>query len=448
MRGKHAAALTAVAAMLLFVVPTAQAQANCEHPLACPNVSTPTSLYFHIFDIFNNFPINTQVPHPGFFQVGGTNFPSLVEPNTGQNYDFNTMYGYSTSGPVEYNFIENGQPRFHPERGIANDIRIDDQAATPCGDVVVPACVHIYVSLRDATGGTSTNFMPKYTFKVEMRELNVLGDTAALDAAPMIMHGELAYHLASKDFASLNDTVPPGDTVHIRTPNADGVIEYAIPMTIEGTKITKSDGYHMHIHWFQDPSPDASHQDQAAEGYMRLVMDEKYHPRLDLSIKNPVYIDFIHPEVAAGILLIHSAENSPWGTYDIDVQNITVDVKDADGNHVDAGLQQVTSQNSHVHNLHNKSAEVTYLWRFRDENAKDGTYTITLKVQNVAHTATATDTAQFVLEGKKAYGIAQNGETVTPAPDPAGEGKSSPGAGLLVLGTAFGLALAMRRRLD
>ncbi|MFO1532449.1 MAG: hypothetical protein ABR562_01930, partial [Thermoplasmatota archaeon] len=140
MRGKKAAASLAVVTMVLFLVPVAHAQpaSAAGTGLNNPTKATPTSLYFHIFDIFNNFAINTQVQHPGFFKVGGTNFPTAVTAQT--NYDFNTIYGYSTSGPVEYGFIENGQPRFHPERGIASDVTIDGGAQVPCGTAMAAAC--------------------------------------------------------------------------------------------------------------------------------------------------------------------------------------------------------------------------------------------------------------------------------------------------------------------
>jgi len=457
MRGKTTVALLAVAALCVTMAPNAQAAATCPQPSMCPRVSTPTTLYFHIFDVFNNFPINTQMPQSGFFKVGGTNFPSAQEPTSGTNYNFNTLYGYSTSGPVEYNFIENGQPRFHPERGIAADVDLDANA---------PATVYLYVDVRDFLGThTTPDMIPGVTFNFEMRQGNQLGvDAAALDSGNLIMAGSKVVTLASKDFSALNNTSNPADNSVILTPDANGVIEIKIPMpSIATARITKADGYHVKIWWYQSAGGQGS-QYQASEGFMRLVQNGQYHPRMELSIMDPVYIDFIHPEVAAGILLIHTAENSPWGTYDADVANMTVGIADSNGPlHVTvldpggntiyddkgsgpaATLQIVISQNSHVHNLHDKSAEVTYLWRFRDQDAHDGTYTITVNVQNDAHTAKATGTAQFVLEGKKAYGLSDAGQVVT-ASSTSASGKSSPGAGLAVLLAVVGAALVLRRR--
>ena len=156
MRGKSTLCFLALGIFILASLPVTNAQTGTEG-LTNPTKPTPTTLYFHIFDTFNAFPINTQAPQPtGNFKVGGTNFPSVVIPETAgtpaaTNYDFNTIYGFATSGPVEYNFIENGQPRFHPERGIAHDVNIDPGT--------VPYA-YFYVNVRDVTGKNSTTVSP------------------------------------------------------------------------------------------------------------------------------------------------------------------------------------------------------------------------------------------------------------------------------------------------
>src|SRR5688572_32852299 len=97
----------ALAALVVLLAPAASGQAAAG--------AQPTALYFHIFDTYNVFPVNTQPMDVGFFATSGSNFPTVAS----QGYDFNTIRGFSTSGPVEYDFIENGRPRYHPERGIA-----------------------------------------------------------------------------------------------------------------------------------------------------------------------------------------------------------------------------------------------------------------------------------------------------------------------------------------
>jgi hypothetical protein len=436
--------------LLVSLAPVGQAQVQN------PNVSTPTTLYFHIFDTFNPFPINTQPMNVSFFEVGGNSFPTAsgtpVHTIAGDqvgDYDFNTIYGFATSGPVEYDFIENGRPRFHPERGIAADVPLDT-SVTPY--------VYLYVDVRDFlscdvdhadfcgdTGGLP-QVLPAFVFDFEMRTRNVLGEDADLDAGDLIMDGQLKAHLADTHAAGQNAVLPAdiGGTPVLK-PDESGVIEVKIPLTFgPTTTIPKRDAYHVKLSWYQDPS-DGQSEDQFAQGYVRFVSSIEHLPRLELAIMNPVYIDFIHPQVAAGILLIHSGVNSPWGTYDVDVANIGVEVRDEAGNVVDAKLQPFISQNQHVHNLHDKPAEVTYLWRFRDDGAKDGDYTIHISVPNLAGNAVATGQAGFTLEGKKAYGISESGEIVEPV-DTEGKDKGSPGLPLVGALLALAAVALLRRR--
>ncbi|MES2154231.1 MAG: hypothetical protein V4510_03770 [bacterium] len=457
MRGKSMICLLALGVFIFASLPATNAQVppTCEQPSMCPNKSTPTTLYFHIFDTFNAFPINTQVPQPdGFFKVGGTNFPTIDDKGqSGQaNYDFNTIYGFATSGPVEYNFIENGQPRFHPERGIARDVVIDPK---------VTPYAYIYVDVRDFLGTNSDpNLLPKFTVRLYVRDGNVIGPDSNLDANPTIMQGIYTAYLWSEKSAppfgesvqdpNCNNPDEPSGTCKVLW-SPTGIIEYKIKLNFvkDPSKplITKADAYNVHLDWYQDP--DGTHPDQFSEGYMRLVSTNVYHPRIVMAINNPVYMEFIHPEVAAGILLIHTAENSPWGTYDIDVQNMTVEVT---GPSTPRELPVVVAQNSHVHNLHDKPAEVTYLWRFRADDAtvegggaKEGDYKIHVTVQNRNHTATASGDASFHVDARSAYGVDEGGRVVVNTITEEG-GKSSPGAGLLVIVVLVGGAIVIRRR--
>lgn len=422
---------------LLMVVPPATSQ------VVNPNQPTPTTLYFHIFDVFNVFPINTQAPNATFFRVGGTNFPTIAS----QGYDFNTIYGFSTSGPVEYGFIENGQPRFHPERGIARDVTMVEDVTT------YPVSATLYISARNVIGQNSSaaGIIPYFNMKVTVRDGNQYGDPTDLDQGGLIMQGHTIAHLSrSAADATIGGQETP-DGVPILAPDWAGVHELKIPMTLHSNKILKTEGYNVRIDWWQDV-PNGQAEDEFSEGFLRLVSDVYHPPRLDFAIMNPVYIEFIHPQVAAGILLIHTAMNSPWGTYDVDLRNVTIEIRDAQGNVVPAALERVISQNAHVHDLHDKPAEVTWLWRFRDEGAKDGTYSIHLSVPNNActkHTdpaacARATGQAGFVLEGREAYGVDEGGQKVEVIR--SDDEQKSPSPGILLGAAVIGLAALLRRR--
>jgi hypothetical protein len=444
-----ALALLTVGLLSLGVLPAGQAQ------LQNPDRSTPTTLYFHVFDTFNAFPINTQPMDAEFFEVGGTSFPTVSHTIVSQqvgDYDFNTIRGFATSGPVEYDFIENGRPRFHPERGIAADVVIDP---------AVQPVAYLYVDVRDVFSTDACdpdqpcsvspvplgapNALPSFTFRYTMRTGNEVGDDSVLDAGKTLMSGEVTAHVADTHVLGMNDLLagqaaPDGTPIFV--PDEAGIIEFAIPLDVADATIPKAEAFNVRIDWFQNPTGDAAYDDQFAEGFMRLVSDPAHLPRLEMAIMNPVYIEYIHPEVAAGILLIHSCVNSPWGTYDVDVANITVGVS---GPSTPQQLQQVISQNAHVHGLHDKCAEVTYLWRFREEDAKNGDYAIALDVPNLAGSSAAVGNAGFTVEGKKAFGIDEEGNEVEPVD--SGDSKDSPlPAGMLVALGLVALAALTRRR--
>lgn len=427
-------------ALGLAVLAAAPVHAQLENPM----VSTPTTLNFHIFDTFNAFPINTQPMDAEFFEVGGTSFPTFADTPLG-DYDFNTIYGFSTSGPVEYDFIENGRPRFHPERGIAADVEIDSS---------VEPMAYLYFEVRDLFSSEEAaelqdlgweglpNALPSFTVRVTMREGNEVGPDANLDAGPLIMSGELTAHLVDTQTAGLNDAFagqsgPDGQPVFV--PDESGIIEFAIPLDLAQATIPKLDAFNVRIDWFQ--AREAAGDDAFSEGYVRLVSDPEHQPRLELAILNPVYVEFLHPQVAAGRLLIHSGVNSPWGTYDVDIANITLTIEGP--SQPSAPPQQVATQNAHVHGLHDRAAEVTWLWPFREDEAANGDYTLRIEVPNMAHTAVATATAGFTAEGKQAYGISDEGEIVEGVED--GGGNESPAGGVLALLAALGFA-ALRRR--
>lgn len=437
------AVLAAVGLSLLLAATPVQAQ------LSNPSASTPTTLYFHIFDTFNPFPINTQPMDVEYFDVGGTSFPTVSNTIVSQqigDYDFNTIYGFLTSGPVEYDFIENGRPRFHPERGIASDVRLDDQ---------VQPTVYLYMDVRDLFStdaspdfqdlgwGGLPSALPSFTFRFEMRTGNSLREED-LASGVVLMSGATTAHVVDTHTLGANDVLAgqsAPDGTPILVPDESGIVEWAIPLTVDATFIPKTDAFHVRLDWFQNPSGDPSTEDTVAQGQMRLVSDAAHLPRLEMAILNPVYIEYIHPEVAAGILLIHSCVNSPWGTYDVDVANISVSV---DGPSVPAQLQQVISQNAHVHGLHDQCAEVTYLWRFRDEDAKNGDYAIRLEVPNLVGNAEASGQAGFTVEGKKAFGVDEQGNEVEPVD--TGSSKESPLPAGVLVGLGLVALAALRRR--
>ncbi len=471
------AVVTALLVSGVLLVPSGLAQDTIDNP----EVSTPTTLYFHIFDTFNKFVINTQPMDSEFFEVGGANFFTLRDTPVNQAYpiltnqnpsadpvdwDFNTIYGISTAGPVEYDFDENGQPRFHPEPGIAKQVEIDG---------TVTPVVTLYATLRDVIGGPDfANGMVDYTYRITVREGDDPGrETETLDTGKLIMSGKQTFHvfdtrncdetwLESGECAQVGAQVNTGlseqgtgpDGNPIVVPDEDGILEFKIPLTIAQEFIPKKEAFNVRIDGYQGTGTGQFEEDQFSEGYLRYHADPDHLPRLDFNVKNPIYIEFVHPQVAAGTLLIHTGVNSPWGTYDVNLTSIDVELT-GPRDVPETSLRRIVTANTHVHGLHDQAAEITYLWKFRDENAPEGDYEIQFSVSNNGQVdadgnvvpesrRTATATAGFVIKGEEAYGI-DTEQNVVPSSGVDGE-KDTPALGVVPALALLAAALILRRR--
>lgn len=417
-------------AAILFVAPAAGQLQN-------PTEPTETTLYFHVFDLFNNFVINTQPMNVDFFVVGGTNFPSIPPtPEIAENgWDFNTIYGISTAGPVEYNVNEDGRPRFHPERGIAADVQLTNG---------YEPLTELYFQVPDVIGSPlAPGILPYFTVEVTMRTGDEPGSDEVLDQGDIIMQGRQTYHVVSgNSLSGVTDPVASGLPLDYPTliSDGDGVVEVAVPMTVVSNTIPKQDAFNIRVDWYQwSDSAAPVNDDEYSMGNIKIHADKDRSPRMQISLDNPVYFEFIHPQVAGGVLLIHSGANSPWGTYDLDVNNVTIDVT---GPSAPENLRKVVAQNAVVHGLHDKAAEITYLWEFRDEGADNGDYTINMAISNVDGTSTARGSAGFTIEGKQAYGVSDEGEVV-----PSTEGNDAQESPLAPFGFLIvAIALLARRK--
>ncbi len=451
-----------IAASFIGMAPAASAQDTIQNPYE----STPTTLYFHIFDTVNRFVINTQAMDSSVFEVGGANFPTTPDfgldvPGTGlptnEGWDMNTIYGYSTAGPVEYGFIENGRPRFHPERGIAATVDIDTAASNPaCAEVGLDAqaaCVILYLDPRDASGtSTAPSLSPLMTARITVQEGDNPGLDANLDEGADIMVGTKTFHMANFNegetvTGASGNQGPDGNP--ILYPDSAGMVEVAIPLDILRDEITKKDAYNVRVDWYQstgDGVTPVGKDDQFTTGWLRLGIDPDHLPRMELNVMNPVYFSFIHPQVAANTLLIHAGGNSPWGTYDVDLDAVTIEITHESGTKVPQNqLKKLLNSNEHVHGLHDEDAQMTYLWDFRDNNAELGEYTIDMTITNDAKSSVATGQAKFIVSETEAIGIDTTGEQVEPTASVDGE-VDTPAAGLVPAIALLGAAVALIRR--
>ncbi len=412
MTTKLAIATVALLALGLFAAPTsAQAvTAGITNPLA----PTPTNLYFHVLDALQEMPINTQQPDPAFAKdapVGlATSSTTCLHQAPGDPFsqEYHQYYGYSSPGYVEYNVTQNGVPRTHPERGLSFDVLLDGdtfklfwyistQAGTPTGSQL-PASADPYV------------IVPNVAVHAWMRtgeEISI--GNANYKSGTLIAEGETVGRLGNAVATSTDS--PTGKVTYHAYRDAQNrdiaVYEYELSMKLDTKTIKKESGYNMQVAVFIKDPTGAVCNDPANKIFMpnvsKLHTSVLYRPHMEISIMNPIRIEYMHPQFIGDDMVIHTSSNSPWGNYDVD------EVAAAGSNGIKGGIELTIAgasearsayraavvQRYHEHDHHTEAVDVSFVWPYKTDGAKDGTYTITLKVKNDQGTATAVGVAQF-----------------------------------------------------
>ncbi len=400
-----------------------------------PNVSTPTTMYMHL-DGIQDFPINTQAPDDRYSKAEafglGTSSTSCLPPVPGASLtskSWHTYYGYSTPGYVEYDFEEDGGPRYHKERGISFDAKLDTSA---------PFTVYWYLETQAASGDldqADPNQVPIVVPQVAVRATMRHGDDVSVGDAAYNDGGVIA--IGETDPVDLSPQAPNYMEV-----NGRHVYEFAIPMSFQDDTVTRDEAFNIRIDVFMD-NPACSGEGYFMPNVVRLHTSPDHRPRFDWSVLNPLVINYIHPQFVGDELVIHTEMNSPWGNYDVDESDGGIQVS-VSGPSPALSLQRAAFvQRHHEHFFHQEPVAVTYIWPYLQDSASNGVYTVEVKARNDQGTAEAVGRAAF--EIGKNVGISDTGEEVESVGQEAQE--ESPGIGLLaLLGAVAAAGLAGRRR--
>jgi hypothetical protein len=304
---------------------------------------------------------------------------------------------------------------------------------------------------------------------------------AGYKAGALIAEGETSGTLGnafgtSTDAAS---TANGGKVTYIKYTDANNkevsVYEYKLTMKLQNHVIKKDGGYNVQVAVFiKDPAGVCN--DPANKIFMpnavKLHTDAKNRPRMELKIDNPIRIEYMHPQFIGDDMVIHTSSNSPWGNYDVDevptpgTNGIKggIELSIAGPSEARSASRAAVVQRYHEHDHHTQAVDVTFVWPYKADAAKDGVYTINLKVFNDQHTAFATGIAQFEI-GKntvtKCGGLDSvaaaktNSNCITEAQDTQGNAidpnaaKKSPHLELAgVMGALGAVAVVLRRRKD
>ncbi len=310
-------------------------------------------------------------------------------------------YASSEDGIESPRFLEDGAPRFHPEMGLARDLRL--HAAQMVWHLEVPQ-----VSVPNPM-----------TLRVQLADGTEAAWPSDLSASPIFAQGNTTF-------------MPSAGANEVKVPLS--LLTDVIPTLSQLTLVVRLESP---LHCLSTSPVEATSSPTQPS-------------RLEVKADDGIYFEFLHPEVAAGLLLVHAATNTPWGNLDVDTQNVTLSIT---GPSTPRGVRIMMSGASHAHFLHAMPLEVTWLWAFRLDNAteeggaaRSGDYQLTVTAQNRMHTSTASMHATFHVDAESAYGIDESGRTVSAASDERQTPAAGFGAAVLVLAIAALLQACRSRR--
>ncbi|MEA3142812.1 MAG: hypothetical protein QOG31_136 [Thermoplasmata archaeon] len=387
-------------------IPTASAASS--PGITNPIASTPTKLYFHV-GANQDFPINTQSPptdgyvkddHIGLATNSLSCAPAGTPADGNTQKRYTTYYGFSSPGYVEYNYTENGGPRIHPERGLSFDVNLDP--------AVAPVVYWYITTFTGQPPGSTTQgnnadpVIPNVVARATIRtgEKITLGDEGYNDGE-IIAQGqtEPTTLVAGQKAVTAGGQDNPQVTL---TPQGTGkatIYGFAIPLKYASTTIPKDKGYSVRVDLFMSlPTCDMSSSDAyIMPNVVQTHTDPQHRPHAELAVMNAVRIEYMHPQFVGDDMVIHTSENSPWGNYDVDetAGGINLEILGPNGQAVTGVYRAAVVQRYHEHDHHTQAVDVTFVWPYKQLNAQDGAYTISLEVKNDQGTQAAKGVALF-----------------------------------------------------
>lgn len=399
--------------------------------LAIPagQASTPTTLYAHIINV-QDMPINTQAPYPDYTTSAafGPMTPTLRcldSANPGAvgltGYDYAVAYGYASPNLVEYGMPSaNGDPRVHPERGIAADVHIN--VTTPVVLTWYVAGPAIEFSQAQAANPAP---IPDVKLRATIRaEDGISIDDRSYNSGTVLLHGE------SPAVTLVADQVIPGEN------GAEGVTamgqrgdhwvyEFQVPLVVDVATLPAQEGFNLRIDLMMELDQCDAPDEHLMPVSVGAYTDADLRPRIDLAIVEPFVLDYADPQFIEDDAILHFGVNSVWGPYDLDLDQAELTFTGPSAEGADFVLQPFVKR-YHVHGHSSfEPVQMTYVWTDGNRTMQPGHYEATLRIPNLQHTAT--------LEARIAFDKA-------PAND-----APAPTAPLLALGLVAVAALVRRR---
>ncbi len=449
------------ASLLAFGALSVSAQDSLAPGIYNPDTSTPIQMYFHINGL-QDTPINTQKPDDKYasnvpvglatHSQGCVSDPTVPAIARGTRHSY---YGFSSPGYVQYDVDQGGEPRYHPERGISFDVKMDGSKPVD----------FVWYMQGQATGGDNDGVpvhtlsppLPNVVMRATIREGDQIspGHTA-FNTGEIIAQGQTTA-------TTLQGQGTQGEHVTYVGNHANGapIYQFRVPLEYQRTSINAMESYNARVDFYIEALPGVCDDPQGEEylmpDFLRVHTSPENRPSFIWHVFNPLRIEYLHPQFIGDDLVLHTSTNSPWGNYDVrgdqEVESqggLTVEIT---GPSVPVSINRVAlTARTHEHDHHTEAVDATWVWEYKKDGARDGLYTATFTVKNDQETAEAIAVAQFEIGSGKIVGCGNQatGEQVdceeTLQKDGAKAAKESPGAGFLAILAVLGGAFVVLRR--
>lgn len=412
-------------ALVAMAVPVqAQVEGDARDEVAAKEGS-PITFYGHVLAHGRGSPVpmNTQFPEgaddyslgtfgncgtyngvPAYLFSGGPAGTALGGGTDGpcDPYGGNENWWFTTPGFVQ---IKNREAfnyeDLHNERGQTKDIFFDLEQPIEAS-VFMSADFHAWSTLF-CSASMCWNWDPGYiedwvvettVYSVSLGELGSAASEAP-DMGAVYATGDeniIAYGRdGPKPISSFDPTLQP-----VAGPLCDGpcetvnefnpVLEYTDAFIQAGGVVPKENDIVVRHQWYQETN---------GERYIlgiglvvgtawNLNGGEDHPANIVFPIKNPLDVELVFPRFIHDKLVILSVLNTPWGSYDIDLDSIKLEVTDSNGQSVDIDPDTIRHDLdvSVAHSGHYNPIDITWVWDYQDQGLPPGEYTATVSAIN------------------------------------------------------------------
>jgi hypothetical protein len=423
---KASTVLVACLALLLPSMAAAQEPAPALGPPAGDEASRPAqtiTFYGHVFGngldgqrgINGPMPANTLPPvGDGLFaiwQSDGCGILPVEDPTTavpvvggefqgGPDCDkdpVNKLAIFLTAGPVQvHQFSDFNYTALHNEHGRAKDVYLDTTKDIHAWFYAAADFFSYPLLCQGGLGpdlacplpswGWDPGVIPNFVVEATLYTA-VLGDYGQGASEPP----PIAAGLAGAEVLAKGSVGPV--TLQTGLPGSPNAMEFDVNLGKPAQAVVPKDRDLFLVYSWYEQMPTG----KMGLSYMKPWAGEQFPVRFQLPVRNPFDVELVIPQFLHSKLLVHGVLSSPWGSYDVDLKTVDIEVRDPADSPVSLEHLVRAGDYSVAHGAHFKPVNVTWVWDYAADRAKPGTYTATVRGCNLQHSSCGSTESRFTI---------------------------------------------------